>query len=248
MEYVEIQRAKRVLFWYGAVVLAIVAIALIAIFSGTHGSRLHHGGGTEDTSALVGVSSFGGLLVATFVASALSSEAATAPIIWTRPRRREEMALRYVAVDVATIILGYLMLFAAMIFVTAVIGALPAVRFDAAETAGAFGIGLGACLMWYALVSLVAVRLPARGGLIAGLSWPAFLILGALYAAPLPNLLHDLVYALNYLSPLAWLDLGSSSSHDQIIPFSEPVRILGTWLIALAATAASIRLWSTREA
>ncbi|HWT05948.1 MAG TPA: hypothetical protein VN224_09355, partial [Xanthomonadales bacterium] len=72
-------------------------------------------------------------------------------------------------------------------------------------------------------------------------------ILTGLIGAHFPIWLHDVIVALNYANPVAWLGGMTVQSHGGFIPLSPWMRVAGEWLIALAAVAASVRLWSTRE-
>ena len=246
MEYVEILRARRILFWYGMVLLAIVVLTVLGIYSG-HKS-VHSDGGNLKFSWLVTAGTFGALIVATFIAPGLNAELATTPITWTRPVTRESIAWRYIGIDIATIAIGYALMVGVLLVVCAVIGALGLIAFNAADSLLALALGMGAAVMWYAMISVVAARLPGRGGMIAGLSWAVFFVLIILTAAPFPPLFHAVFTALDYLNPIAWLgNMGSSGRHE-IITLSEPLRAAGAWGIAAIAIVASVRLWSTREA
>ena len=246
MEYVEILRARRILLWYGIVLLAIVGLAILAVYSGN--GKVHTENGTVNFSSFVKAGTFGALVVATFIAPGLSAESATTPIIWTRPVTRESIAWRYIGIDVATIVIGYALLVASSLIVAAAADLLRLVTFTATASLTAFALGMGAAVMWYAMISVVAARLPGRGGMIAGLSWAVFLVTVALTAAPFPPLIHAVFTLLDYLNPMAWLgNMGSSERHE-IIALSAPLRAAGTWGIAAIAIVASVRLWSTREA
>jgi hypothetical protein len=250
MEYVEIQRARRVLFWYTASVLGLFVLTSIAIYS-SH-SHISGGGGPtghENLSSFVGAAVFGALIVATVLATGLNAEHATTAIIWTRPRSRESIAWGYIAVDFAAILAAYAILFAFIVGGMALFGALQYVWFDAARSLTEFLLCIGGAAMWYGLISVAAARVEGHGARFAGLSWASFIILVVVFAAPLPPLLHFVVIAVNYLNPLAWLgNLGSHSGGGHIIPFDAPIRAAGAWAIAIVAIVASVKLWSTREA
>ena len=247
MEYVEILRARRVLFWYTAVLLGGFVLTAIAIYSSHH---VNGGLNGHDLSAFVGAASFGALIVATFLATGLNAEHATTAIIWTRPQSRETIAWRYIAVDFAAILAAFAILLAFILGGMALFGVLSLVWFDPAASLTVFLLGMGAAAMWYGLIAAAAARVEGHGARFAGLSWAVFIILVLVAVAPLPDLLHYLIVALNYLNPLAWLgNLGSSHGDGgHLIPFSAPVRAAGAWLIAMVAIVASVKLWSTREA
>ena len=251
MEYVEIQRARRVLFWYTVSLLGLFVLTAIAVYS----SHPHVSGGGpnghQDLSSFVGAAVFGALIVATVLATGLNAEHATTAIIWTRPRSRESIAWRYIAVDFAAILAAYAILLAFIIGGMALFGALQYVWFDAARSLTQFLLGMGGTAMWYGLISVAAARVEGHGARFAGLSWAIFLILVLVTAAPLPALLHSLIIALNYLNPLAWLgNMGSTHADggNHVIPFAASIRAAGAWAIAIVAIVASVKLWATREA
>ena len=246
MEYIEILRARRILTWYTGFLIAGLIIEALAFYFG-HGKN--EGDGTVEFGMLAGAAALGAILIATLVVPGLSAEAAhTTPLIFTRPAPRDAIAWRFVAVDVAAILIGYLLLLVAMIAGIAVVGELRAVTFDPALILRNVLLGYGAALMWYAVVSVIAARLPGRGPLLAGLSWAVFLILTGLVHAHFPVWLHDVIYALNYLNPTAWLGGMTPQGNSSILPYSVWTRTICEWLIAIALLIASVRLWSTREA
>jgi hypothetical protein len=247
MEYIEILRARRILTWYTGFLIAGLIIEALAFYLG-HGNN--KGDGTVAFSSLAGAAALGAILIATLVVPGLSAEAAhTTPLIFTRPAPRDAIAWRFVAVDAAAILIGYLLLLVGMIVGIAEIGGLTAVTFDPALTLRNVLLGFGAALMWYSVVSVVAARLPGRGPLLAGLSWAVFLILSALvHAHNFPVWLHDVIYALNYLNPTAWLGGMTPQGNSSILPYSVWTRTICEWLIAAALLIATVRLWSTREA
>ncbi len=247
MEYVEILRAKRILTWYTGVLIVGLIIEAISFYA----SHAHNEqNGNLPFNMLAAGAGIGALLIATLVAPGLSSEAAnTTALIWTRPAPRDAIAARFIGIDVAAILIGYAILLAAMIVGVAIVGGLPALTFDPAATLRGACLGLGAAFMWYAVISVAAARLPGRGPLFAGLAWGVFPILAGLFHAHwFPLWLHDVVYALNVLNPMAWLGGTTPQGNSSIIPFSVWGRVLGESVIAIALVVTSVRLWSTREA
>jgi hypothetical protein len=254
MHNVEIKRARRFLFWYAGALIAIVLLTGLGLNTG----HLHidHGRVGVTMSELLGVATFGAFIAATAVAPGLASEAATIAIVWTRPIPRTTIAWRYIAVDVLTIILAYTMLFLVALVILALLGELPYVRIDPAAPATLFR-GLGAAFMWYSLVVLATSRFPARASAIAGATWGMFTIVSALSTAPLLPVFHDAIVAANYLNPMAYFGsvghgvvepvLEGSGARD-IIMLSVMQRTFLEWIIAVIATVAVVRLWSTREA
>ncbi len=247
MEYVEILRAKRILTWYTGILIVGLIIEAISFYaSHSHNSN----NGTADFSMLAAGAGIAGMIIATFVAPGLSAEAAnTTALIWTRPAPRDAIGARFVAVDIAAILIGYVIMIVAMIAGIAIIGGLPALTFDAQSTFESVCLAVGGALMWYAVISVAAARLPGRGPLFAGLAWGVFPILAGLFHAhSFPLWLHDVVYALNFLNPMAWLGGTTPQGNSSILPFSYWGRVFGEWAIAIGALIVSVRLWATREA
>ena len=247
MEYVEILRAKRILTWFTGLLVVGLIIEAISYYAGDHRNL---NDGTIPFSILTAGASVAALIIATFVAPGLSAEASnTTALIWTRPTPRDAIAWRFVAVDVAAILVGYVIMLAAMLIGIAIVGALPEIEWDTAHVARAVCLGLGGALMWYAVISVAASRLPGRGPLFAGLAWGVFPVLVALFHADwFPIWLHDVVYALNFLNPMAWMGGTTPHGNSAVIPLDLWMRALGETVIAIALLVASVRLWSTREA
>ena len=57
---------------------------------------------------------------------------------------------RFVGIDVAAIVIGYVILLAAMVTGVAILGALPIITFDPAAVLRSFSLAMGGALMWYA--------------------------------------------------------------------------------------------------
>jgi hypothetical protein len=253
MHYVEMMRARRVLVGLGIALLAIIALTALSVLAGPGHVRadIHVGDSPRiDSSSIVGICIFAALIVATLMIPGLSAEASTTPIIWTRPTPRDTIAWRYVAIDLATIVLSFLATVACVYVALAIVGVSKYAVYDS-KTISIALLGLGTAVMWYGLVSAAAARLPGRGGMLAGLSWLAFLVIGGLTAAPFPALIHGLVDTLNYLNPLAYFNGVNGANADHLgttVPLNVIGRAFVTWAIGLVAIFASVRLWSTREA
>jgi len=243
MEYVEIQRSRRILTWF----TAIVAVGVVLGGIGVVGHHMHVNGHVPaiPASALIALVAFGTFILAAIVSPGLNNEESTIAISWTRPMSRDQIAWRYVAVDLITIAIGALVVACAIVVECALAGVLGYVFFD-----GKIGRvvleAAGCTAMWYGLCLVAAARMPERAGLIAGLSWGAFIVLVILVAVPLPPVLHGLVMALNYLNPLAYFS-GSDKS-GSLLAGPPLLKMFAVWLIAIVALVAAVRLWSTREA
>ena len=247
MEYVEILRARRILTWYTGLIVAGLIIEAISYYAG-HGHNEQSG--NQSFHMLAAGAGVAALIIATLVAPGLSAEAAnTTALIWTRPAPRDAIAARFIAIDVAAILIGYAVTLVAMIIGVAIVGGLPVLTFDPAAILRSVCLATGGALMWYAVISVTAARLPGRGPLIAGLAWGVFPVLAGLaHAHNFPVWLHDLIYVLDFLNPMAWLGGTTPQGSSSIIPLSIWGRALGETLIAVVLAVASVRLWSTRAA
>jgi hypothetical protein len=248
MEYVEILRARRVLFWYTLALLGALVITALSAYGGH--ADMRNGGGTLDFWMLELGCAMGAFIVATCVAPGLIAEASTVGITWTRPAPRARIAWRFIAVDFLAIVLGYAILLAVVLAFFALFGLLHVVHFGPRDLV-VFALAMGSAVLWYGLVTLVSSRLPGRGGLIAGLSWVAFVVIGSTWAAPLPPAIHTALTVLSYLNPMAYVGgiSGGDGNHHSVHPIvlSEGLRTVLVWVLGLVALVATVRLWSTRE-
>ena len=246
MEYVEILRARRALTWYCGILLAVLVVTVISVYS-KH-SHMTGSPGTISLSDLLKGCAFGAIVVATCVAPGLNAESGTLAIAWTRPMSRAAIAWRYIAVDALTIVVAYAFaVFIALAFLVP-FGLLGSVVVDR-DVPMTILNSVGCSLMWYGLVNVVAARMDGRGGLVAGLSWAVFLVIGGLRVAPFPPLLHGVLTFLNYFNPLTYFQ-SVSSSHSTthtVLPLSPDLLTLIAWCFVAVTLVATVRLWSTRE-
>jgi len=246
MQYVEILRARRVLTWYCGLFLGALIIVTISFYSGH--AQLDGKMEFVPLASLIKGCAFGALILATCVAPGLNAESSTLAIAWTRPMSRAAIAWRYIAVDVATISVGFAFLIALVLAFFALFGQLGEVTIDAGIVPALLG-SLGCALMWYGLITVVTARMDGRGGLIAGVSWGVFVVLGLLWIVPFPAPLHGLITILNYFDPLAYFTGVSSDGTGgrTIIPLDPNVKTAIAWGFAVVTSVATVQLWSTRE-
>lgn len=242
MEYVETLRSRKILIRWSVIIA--VGLALGAIGVAGHHVRLNGHIPVVPMTVLISLVAFGAFILASVVSPGLNNEAATIAITWTRPMPRTTIAWRFVAVDLLTILVGGIILALAVTAQIAITGLLPYVQFDA-QASATLVEAFGCTLMWYALCLVAASRVPDRAGLIAGLSWGAFIVLIILIALPLPPALHALTIALNYLNPLAYFGHNNTA---EVLSGYPMLTAFVPWLIAIAALVTAVRLWSTREA
>jgi hypothetical protein len=246
MEYVEILRARRVLTWYCGILLAALLVSVISVYSGH--SHMTGPPGAIPLSDLLKGCAFGAIIVATCVAPGLNAESNTLPITWTRPMSRAAIAWRYIAVDAVTIVIGYVFATVIALAFLASFGLLGNVTVDGDVPMTVLN-GIGCSLMWYGLVNVVVARLDGRGGMISGLSWAFFLVIGGLWVAPFPPLLHGLLTFLNYFNPLTYFQSVTSphSTTHTVLALNPDLLTLIAWCFVAVTLVATVRLWSTRE-
>ncbi len=265
MQYIEILRGRRHLIWLAAILGASFVLTAITALTG----HLHEGNGPVlpeiPVPYLEGICYFGALIIASFAAPGLHAEHATLALTWTRPTPRSTIAWRYIGVDLATMLIGALIVGVVITGQMLVAGLAGYVYFNAGDFFVTIIEATGAALMWYSLVMIASVRIPERAGMIAGLSWIAFSAVGVLASIPFFwPIVHELFALLNVFNPLVYFGGagggGSVSLHASsgaaattatssygVLITSPIARIIVSYVIAAAALTATVRLWSTRE-
>jgi uncharacterized membrane protein (UPF0136 family) len=247
MYYVELMRARRVLFWYTIIAFGLAALIAVSVLT-SHG---HTDTVELPLADILIVSAVGAYVLATILSTTLVSEASTLPITWTRPVSRQRIAWSFIAVDAGAILAGYLVTVAAALACIAASGLIGYLRVTPGAALAAV-LALGSALLWYALTSAASSRLSGHGVRVAALSWFVFLVIAAVWAAPVPAPIHAVLTALNYLNPTAYISgivtEGQHARGQHPIPTSQTLRIALEWSIAVVAAVLAVRLWSTREA
>jgi hypothetical protein len=278
MAYVEFLRARRVLLWYFGIVIGLYLIGQISglVANGAHG----HVGFTIDVgpdpvpgsspaphhskselpqlplpiSILEYATTFGAILVAAILGSALNRQRENLALAWTRPVSRERFALRVFAVDALAIAvtLGGTMLFCA---VTTLRANAHFAWYADAFALTTLALGFGAALMTYALVAALTSWNLASGGLVSGLSLVGCAVLLGLGSGRVPRPYDALVGALNYLNPLAYY--GPVNIYDKhgpmvfefarYLPLEPGVKIACVWFLAAAYLAVAAYGWKRLE-
>ena len=239
------QRARRALTWYTAILFSCIALGLALAFKdGAPNIQMSHASHPEiPVQMLIAGAAFGPLILAAFLAVGLDAEFKTAAITWTRPISRLLIAIRYVAVDAGALLVAWFVTLVAVFTSVFAIGI--GKYLVAGPQVGTYALLVfGAAVMWYGLVVLVTTLLPGRGSAIAGASWGYALIVPILTHIPFPPLLHAVMVGLNYLNPMAYVSTGSSG---RLIAGSFVEHTIATWLIGLAALAIATQLWTRRE-
>jgi hypothetical protein len=245
MEYVEMLRARRVLTWYGGLLLVLTGLCFaLGVKSGPPQIHIGMSGPAIPIHSILSGAAFGAVLLAAFLAVGLDAEYKTTAITWTRPLSRVAIALRFLAVDFGTFIAAWLLT------VLLVVVAIVALGLGKYLTFGGFSgtyiaLMFGCAVMWYGLVVLLTALLPGRGSAITGMSWAYVLVTPALTQIPFPPLLHNVTVGLVYLNPLVYI--GINAREIGVLYGSPGLNAAMAWGIGLVAVAGGIRLWSARE-
>jgi hypothetical protein len=268
MAYVEYLRARRVLLWYFGILIGLYAIGLIASFF-THGTHGHVGividmGEDKKTagapfgplpiSILEYGMTFGAILIAAILGSALNRQRENLPLVWTRPLGRGRFALAALAVDALAIAVTF---FGTLLFFTiTTLRSNPNITWYADSLAlPTLALGLGAALMTYALVQALTSWHLANGGLISGLVIAGCAALIGLGSSRLPSPYGALVGVLNYLNPFAYYGpVNIDQKHGPIVfeftrylPLDLGVKIACVWLLAAVYMAIATYGWKRLE-
>jgi hypothetical protein len=202
MYYVELLAARHRLGWFS---LAVVLIGLIAVTT----VRLAPQSSAEPSSiavpfnvVLLGASWFA-CIMATLVAGTLSRDCSHIPYMWTRPVARERIALEYIAVDIAAILLAFALLIGVSVATLDAIPRLHVVADDSALRTLLRAVAVP--LMWYGLVEVATSWNGARARAMIGVSWGLFWMLALLDAFSLPGIPGKLLIVLNIFNPMAYL-------------------------------------------
>jgi hypothetical protein len=273
MTYVEYLRVRHALVVYAAIVAAIAFITLIiTLFGGgnvevdTHGSGaaashvmthttvraavsedFRRSGHTIPISALLVLAGYAAVVMASIFGMFLSRERLHVPVSWTKPVSREWFALAYLGVDVAAVVVAFLVFFAGELVVTWGVGVAPFLRSDV-YVGAALLLMSGMALAYYGIVRAICAAFPSQAGAIAGGSWGVFFALMLLAAAPLPRIAHAVIIALNFLNPLAYLSHVDESHSGGILPVTGDAGAALVWLLAIVAMALSVVLYRRPEA
>jgi hypothetical protein len=247
MAYVEYLRNRRMLITVTIVVAVLVGLALLGYYtSGVHHAvEADHNAHPPQLSVLVLIAGYITGIVASIVGSFFSQERAHGAFSLTKPVSRTRFALGYLVVDLAGLVAAFL-----VVFVVGELFMLWATRHTPTvdgESWTLLVLGLGFAFAMYAVVRVLGTTF-GHGGLFAGLIWAIGLLLVGLTGLHLPWLLHDLVVALNFVNPVAYLEsFDSNDTAKSVLPLTFDGRLIGEWLLVIVAAAGSVVAWNRLE-
>jgi hypothetical protein len=253
MEYVELLRVRRSLLWHAGI-LIVIALAIVALggdssihINGTTGTTNIAPGASFQISTLATIAGFFAAIYASSVGTSLNRESTTRDISWTKPLSRTLIALRFVLIDLAGVVVAFLIALAVLIAVLAYLHVTPVA--DAQAPAKLF-LGAGVGVMWYGLVQLITCGFGSGARAMAGILWPVALALEGL--GELRGSLGAVIRALDVFNPLAYLNNIGNGPADQaealVGQISLATRGITVWFLAAVFCALAIAIWPRREA
>jgi hypothetical protein len=250
MAYVEFLRIRKALAWHVGI-LALLTLLIITFAGQTtidvNGSQRLASGMAVPISILAGIGMFYAAIFGSSAGTSLNRESMTREISWTKPISRTLLALQFVVIDVA----GVAIAFAAAMLAVAIAFWRAGFTFTSdSELFAHLALGLGAGVMWYALVLVLTFWFGSGARAVGGILWPvAFLLLGI---NAVPGFFGAVAHVLNVINPLAYLSglhFTSASSVDQsIVQATLEVRALEVWVFAALFCAIAVTLWPRKEA
>jgi hypothetical protein len=253
MYYIELLRLRKSFIIYGGILMSLFLLSMIT----THwpGTVVHKGeSGTIPLSVLLSIVGFCAIIFATAIGTSLNRENDGVEMVWTKPIARERLALMYVALDLAAIVVAFLVPLALAVLIFASFGLTKVIQPDD-KWISVLILTFGIAFMWYGLLQGLTSWQSGRGGIVVAVSWAAAaVVLPVLMAATARSPgLHEVVMLLNLLNPLAYL---SSSAHVQIgvdagaptlIPHDVWARAAMTWGFGLLGSLAAVVGWKRLE-
>lgn len=275
MEYVEFLRVRKAFVIFAVGYAVLMAIVVGTIFAGIHsanhaqividGDGAH--GGTHGESfatatahlripfgVLFGIAAYGAIVFATVLATSLNKERDGLAYVFVKPISREALALRYVAIDAAGIVLTFAYTLVVVELVPlALLGFLGRTYFDASALwVAALGLGVG--FMWYGLLQAATVRYAGKGGTLVGLSWAAFFVLAAAASVRFFGpIFHDVVYALDLVNPIAYFSSvvfdtsAMTTTARSVVHLPLEIRATVVWIVAGLAISYAVLAWKRVE-
>ena len=239
MEYVEFLRVRRSLIWNAGIMLVVV----IGILTLGNDSTININGGTTRIAAGVAIpvgvlATIGAFLAAIYASSigtSLNRESLTRDISWTKPVSRTVLAIRFIGIDLAGVVIAYAV--ALVLIYLALAYMHIAVAADAHAPAQLLlGCGVGA--MWYGLLQLLTCGFGNGARAMAGILWPIALVCQGL--ASLGGTIGQTIRAIDVLNPLTYLSSIANAGAEAALGI--------VWLFALVFCALAVVIWPRREA
>ena len=253
MYYVEFVFARTRLLWFIAIVLAIAAVFTYFVTFPPAGVHIHNAGQDIPFNPIAIGASFAALIMASILAGTLNRDQPHLAYMWTRPITRVSIAVSYILVDVATIVVSY----ALTVAICAMVLAVPPqnhVILDA-QTPWIIVRSIALPLMAYALIEVGTSWNPERQGAAAGIFWGsawASLILSETLPFPMAQFFR----IVNLINPIAYItdvhghgvNITDASSQPNVLALSFSAQTILIYFIFIAGCAVAIYNWKRMEA
>ena len=249
MLYVEFLRVRKALIWHAGI---LVAVAIFVMFASMNANVEVNGGVPSAPppipfSVIVSGAFFWGAIFASSIGTSLNREFETYVISWTKPISRQLLALQYILLDMAGVVVAFGL---AGLVITLVLKHFNLELYMDERFWITLPMSLGASLMWYALVQLITAPFGPRFRSMAGILWAIafFCLFGTNIGAGIGMLARTF----DIINPLAYIDSFSMTGHDisyhAIWSMPAEWRTLFVWLWVVAFTAIVVPVWARREA
>jgi hypothetical protein len=250
MSYVEFLRVRRSLAWHAGILFAIFLVVLYFAHDShveVNGTARLMSGMTIPFGSLAPIGMFFAAIFASSQGASLNRENTTRDISWTKPVPRALLALRFMAIDAAGVVIAFVLTMLCVFLVLLRANIVPV----ADPTLGTLLVlGAGVAVMWYALIQVLTFWFGTGARAIAGILWPVALL--ALGLSRIDGPIGAVARAIDVINPLAYMSGVQFSSHGSaqqavtVLPLE--LRPLAVWLFAAAFAAIVIALWPKKEA
>lgn len=202
MYYMEFLYVRNRLLWFMGIITAIALVFLYFVAFPPPGAHIRNEGQDVLMDPMLILASVPALVMASMLAGTLNRDQSHLAYVWTRPIPRARIALTYVLIDAAAILLSYG-------FVVAVVMAVLAVPpqnhvIPDADTGAILARSILVPLMIYAIVEIATSWIPQRFQSAIGIFWGAAWATLILAELNLPFPLGQLLRLLNLLNPIAY--------------------------------------------
>lgn len=254
MEYVEFWRVRRSLLWHAGI-LAVIVVVIVSLpqvgtvhVTGPSGSTSFAPGQGAPLSVIAAMAAFFAAIYASSVGTSLNRENGMRDLSWTKPLTRTALALRYIILDLAGVVIAFAIALVALCSIAAYMH-FPAYLDGPAPVQIALGIGVGA--MWYGLLQVLTCVAPPGARSLAGILWPIAIAVGAL--SQLAGSFGAIMRVLDVANPLHYLSTtsiggGTHSATAAQAGLPSDERLLIVWCFTLAFCALAVILWPRKEA
>jgi hypothetical protein len=254
MTYAQLLRVRNALTIYWIVIGVLFVLFMIV------GRLSMARAGTPDSadvplSALIIGAGLCTIIFATLIGISLNRENEGVEMVWTKPIDRAALAARYVALDLAAIVVAFGSVFLAIVVGMFGHGHKMTLVFDE-QWVPMLLLCFGIAFMWYGLLQALTSWQLGRGGMMIGLSWAAAAIILPLFSVLTLGvpLLHEIAMVLNLLNPLAYLSSGNANIHvgvstpgPSLVPTDIWARVAMTWGLGVAGNIVAITAWKRLE-